>query len=58
MSIETEWWEKFFSGLWLDVQRQIRTEEQTRIEADFAHRHRQASTPRRSTDGNLHGYTI
>ncbi len=35
MSMQTEWWERFFSGPWLDVQRQIRTEEETCNEADF-----------------------
>ena len=29
------WWESFFSGLWLDVQRQSRTREQTQRETDF-----------------------
>jgi cyclopropane fatty-acyl-phospholipid synthase-like methyltransferase len=32
---QKEWWEGFFSGLWLDVQGETKTEEQTRIEADF-----------------------
>ena len=30
-----EWWESFFSGLWLDAQRQARTPEQNNVEADF-----------------------
>jgi len=31
----TEWWKSFYTGLWLDVLRQSKTEEQTRAEADF-----------------------
>ncbi|MBI3949747.1 MAG: class I SAM-dependent methyltransferase [Acidobacteria bacterium] len=34
MNRQTEWWQSFFSGLWLDAQRQAKTEEQTRAEAD------------------------
>lgn len=30
---KTEWWMGFFSGLWLDAQRQAQTEEQTRADA-------------------------
>ena len=35
MNNQKKWWESFFSGLWLDVQREAKTDEQTRIEADF-----------------------
>lgn len=35
MTNQKEWWEGFFSGLWLDVQREVKTDEQTRVEADF-----------------------
>jgi 2-polyprenyl-3-methyl-5-hydroxy-6-metoxy-1,4-benzoquinol methylase len=35
MKDKKEWWEDFFSGLWLDAQRQTKTNEQTRLEADF-----------------------
>jgi SAM-dependent methyltransferase len=35
MTAQAEWWKNFFSGLWLDVQRQARTQEQTRAEADL-----------------------
>src|SRR5262245_41616080 len=31
----SDWWQHFFGGLWLDVQRRFRTPEQTRAEADF-----------------------
>jgi cyclopropane fatty-acyl-phospholipid synthase-like methyltransferase len=34
----TEWWKNFYSGLWLDVLRQFKTEEQTRVEAGFIER--------------------
>ncbi len=30
-----EWWQTFFSGLWLEVQRQIWSPEQSRADADF-----------------------
>jgi SAM-dependent methyltransferase len=30
-----DWWQHFFGGLWLEVQRNFRTPEQTRAEADF-----------------------
>jgi SAM-dependent methyltransferase len=32
---QKEWWEGFFSDLWLDIQGETKTEEQTRVEADF-----------------------
>jgi cyclopropane fatty-acyl-phospholipid synthase-like methyltransferase len=33
MSVQKEWWEEFFPA-WSDVQRQIKSEEETRVEAD------------------------
>lgn len=33
-AMPAEWWESFFSGLWLDVQRQLRAE-RTSVEAEF-----------------------
>jgi SAM-dependent methyltransferase len=38
MGTQAEWWEEFFSGIWLDVQRQIKTHEETRSEVDFIER--------------------
>ena len=38
MSTEAEWWEGFFSGLWLEVQQRMWPEEQTRAQADFIER--------------------
>jgi cyclopropane fatty-acyl-phospholipid synthase-like methyltransferase len=38
MSERTEWWEGFFGGLWLEVQRRFKSAEQTRAEADFIER--------------------
>ncbi len=35
MSMQTEWWKDFFSGLALDLWRKAVSEEQTRFEADF-----------------------
>jgi cyclopropane fatty-acyl-phospholipid synthase-like methyltransferase len=35
MSTPAAWWESYFSGLWLDIPRQAKPEEQTRAEADF-----------------------
>ncbi len=35
MTGQPDWWEGFFSGLWLEVQRQFKSEEQTQAEADF-----------------------
>lgn len=35
MPEEQEWWQTFFTGPWLDVQRQARTPEQTSLEAGF-----------------------
>jgi SAM-dependent methyltransferase len=35
MNNQEEWWEGFFSGLWLDVQRTLKTDEQTRFEVGF-----------------------
>lgn len=36
MSMQTEWWESFFTGLWLDIVRPVKTDdEKTRAEADF-----------------------
>jgi len=32
---QREWWEGFLSDLWLDVQREAKTDEETRTEADF-----------------------
>ena len=31
--MQNEWWTSFFTGLWLDAQRQARTEEETKEEA-------------------------
>lgn len=30
MTTQSDWWKTFFSGLWLDVQRETWTEEETR----------------------------
>jgi hypothetical protein len=35
MNSNLEWWEKFFKGIWQDVQPIFRTPEQTQKEADF-----------------------
>lgn len=35
MTTPSDWWKTFFSGLWLDVQRETWTEEETRAEAGF-----------------------
>jgi len=36
MSMQTEWWERFFTGSWLDLVRPVKTDdEKTRAEADF-----------------------
>ena len=34
----SEWWQTFFSGLWLEVQRQIWSPEQSRADTDFVER--------------------
>jgi cyclopropane fatty-acyl-phospholipid synthase-like methyltransferase len=35
---ETAWWESFYSGEWIDVQRQLRTEKETGPEVEFLER--------------------
>lgn len=35
MDSQTDWWRTFFTGSWLDVQRETWTEEETRAEVDF-----------------------
>ena len=35
MEIKTDWWKDFFTGLWLELQPQFKSEEQTIKEADF-----------------------
>lgn len=50
MTGQAEWWESFFGGLWLDVQRQAWTEEQTRAEADFIEELLQLKPPARVLD--------
>ncbi|MBI3724546.1 class I SAM-dependent methyltransferase [bacterium] len=36
MGEKEDWWQSFFSGLWLDVHGRVRTEEDTRAEVEFA----------------------
>ena len=35
MSLQKDWWKSFFSGLWLDAQKQAWPEDQTKKDADF-----------------------
>jgi len=50
MTTQSEWWKSFFSGLWLDVQRQARPEEQTRSEAGLIEKLLQLTPPARVLD--------
>ena len=47
---QTEWWEDFFSGLWLDVQRHIWPEDKTRVDVDFVEEVLQLEPPARVLD--------
>lgn len=47
---QTGWWEDFFTGPWLDAQRQLKTSEQTRAEADFIERKLRLTRPARVLD--------
>jgi SAM-dependent methyltransferase len=49
MPCTSGWWTRFFSGVVFDLQRQFRTADDTRAEADFLERHLLATGPRPST---------